>query len=297
MSNARKWSLIGFSDDQGVLNVGGRLGAALGPQAFGRLWFPKLAARLPAPVAAAGFEESFRDEKDTDLDRALENAALLLADHHAASGLSIVIGGGHDYGYAHLKGVGLALSRKFAKKVARLGCLNIDAHFDLRSDVPVMTSGSPFFRSIERQVLDPKRLTEFGVQAISNAPELWAYAKKNKVRAVSFEEIRHLGADGGKERRNRFKAELKRLARMCDQIVVQIDLDALSQAHAPGVSAPAAEGFSATDLFGFIEECALERKVCSLGVYELNPHFDRDSQTARLATGAVFKFLDRRFSA
>jgi formiminoglutamase len=94
----------------------------------------------------------------------------------------------------------------------------------------------------------------------------------------------------------RFKATLKSLARVCDAIVVSWDLDSANEGDAPGVSAPQAEGFSSTDLIEMMEIAGAEKKVVSLGIFELNPHHDEHDKTARLAATGAFHFLLNKHS-
>lgn len=60
--------------------------------------------------------------------------------------LSVIIGGGHDHGYTQLSSI-----KKTLPKNARLGCINIDAHLDVRKPNPVPSSGSPFYIALEEK--------------------------------------------------------------------------------------------------------------------------------------------------
>jgi formimidoylglutamase len=272
MRKRRNWSLIGIPDHAGVAHVGGRVGAAGGPPAI-RAVLARMRGRDPvhqslgfdadAPVAPSPCHEA---------------AARCIAEAHRATALSVVVGGGNDHSYSQLLGLREAGAR-------RLGCINIDAHFDVREPNPHFTSGSPFYVAIERQVLDPRRFVEFGIQRHCNGPELWDYVESRQIRVVPFEELRH-----GRAARA-FRAELARLARRCDQIVVSLDLDAAAAAYAPGVSAPQAEGFSATDVLEMAAIAGRHPKVASLGIFELNPEHDVDQRTARLAATAIWHFV------
>ena len=140
------------------------------------------------------------------------------------------------------------------KKRLRLGCINIDAHLDVRQPDPLVTSGSPFYLAVESGVLDSSRLIEFGIQSHCNAPALWDYADRKKIQIVPFSKLR-----GGKAARS-FEHSLGLLAARCDAIVVSLDLDAAAHAYAPGVSAPQAEGFTSSDVIEFAELAGRARK-------------------------------------
>ncbi|MCM2279968.1 MAG: formimidoylglutamase [Oligoflexia bacterium] len=282
MPHRSNWSLIGIPDHAGVINVGGRIGAALGPNAF-----RKALARLKGrdPVRETLLDCGDLKPVSSDVRENLAAASELIRHSHRAKGLSVVVGGGHDHGYSHLLGIAKALEMKPAGN--RLGCINIDAHLDVRSPNPLVTSGSPFHLAIESGLLDPKRFVEFGIQSHCNGPELWDYAEKKKVKIVPFENLRH-----GKAIVH-FKSVLRKLATSCDAVVISLDLDAAASAFAPGVSAPQPEGFGATDLLEMAEAAGEEAKVVSLGIFELNPAHDENDRTARLAATTAFHFIAR----
>jgi arginase family enzyme len=134
--------------------------------------------------------------------------------------------------------------------------------------------------------LDPEHLVEFGIQSHCNSPALWSYVQKKGVRVVQLSELR-MGNPV-----ERFRLELERLAQQVDAIVISLDLDALSEAYCPGVSAPQAEGLSAQQVIAMMEIAGASSKVRSLGVFELNPEHDRGDMTARVAATAVHHFID-----
>lgn len=270
-----KHRVLGLADHTAVLAVGGRAGARLGPQAFERVYktFKGAAVFWRAP----GVEPMLTWFPPTE--GALHSqAGAWIAQNHPAGGVSVVVGGSHDHGYSQLLGL--------SQHCRKLACINIDAHLDVRTNVPVMTSGSPFFAALESKLLRPEAFTEFGIQSHCNAPELWEYVRAKKVRVVPFGELR-----GGVAVR-RFKSELKRLRARCDGLVLSLDLDAASAAFAPGVSAPQAEGFTASELIEMVETAGKDPKVVSLGLFELNPEHDVDGRTARLAATLAYHFLE-----
>ena len=262
------------------MNVGGRLGAAHGPAAF-RKAFKKFKGR-------DGVLESLAMSADvspirSNVEENHRQAADLICQAHKNHGLSVVVGGGHDHGYSHLLGISQALSG--GKKALRLGCINIDPHFDLRKPAPLITSGSPFYLALQSGVLDPSRFIEFGIQRQCNAPELWDYAEKRKVETILFEKLRNGKAVSG------FSHALKKLSSRCDAVVISLDMDCVETAHAPGVSAPVAEGFTPSEILEIMRIAASQKKVCSLGIFELNPEHDIANRTALLAATAAYQFI------
>jgi formiminoglutamase len=275
--------VVGFPDDLGVKNVNGRAGAKDGPQAFLET-FLKLNGRYPiqkkmmSPVMV-----SMGNQLEANYEEAVREVARVRTEVLSPSAPMVVVGGGHDYAYPWVRGIAESM-----KKGKRLGCLNVDAHFDLRAYEPVMTSGSPFRRILNEKLLQPTRLVEFGIQEHCNAGELWDFAKKMKIKTVPFETLRNGKAV------NEFKKALAYLKKNCDEILLSIDLDAMSFAFCPGVSAPQGEGFTASELYQMVEIAGADKKVTSLGWFELSPPLDLHNYTSRVAAQATWHFLAKK---
>ncbi len=291
MQSRIKCCLIGIPDQQGVLHVGGRLGTLRGPDSFRRV-FSRMNGR-------ESFSKWFEDVGDvphlgSQVSENHQLAAQWIAKKLQALAsvkklpTSVILGGGHDHGYSQIWGISEALQSlrtKAGKKPLKLGCLNVDAHLDLRKPNPQPTSGSPFYLAIEAGVLDPALFVEFGIQSHCNGAEVWAYAEKKKIRILPFSQLRGKAVKA-------FQVELKRLASRCDAVIVSVDLDSVCQAHAPGVSAPQSEGFTSSQLIQFAEIAGSHPKVISLGIFELNPFHDIADRTARLAATTAWHFLE-----
>jgi formiminoglutamase len=275
-SRINQWSLIGVPDHTGVLNVGGRIGAALGPDAFRRI-FRKMKGLSQVQETCS----DLGDVKGLTSD-IVKNHRLLSDRVKEIKGLSVVIGGGHDHGFSHLRGIAEAFPGK------RIGCINIDAHLDVRKPEPVISSGSPFYLALEAGIIRTEDFIEFGIQSHCNSKELWKYIETKKVQVVPFSRVR------GSSALAEFKSCLNQLAENCDVIVISLDLDAASMAYAPGVSAPQAEGFTGSDFIAMMEEAGRHPKALSLGIFELCPPHDIDDHTARLAATCAWHFVEKK---
>ncbi len=275
--------IIGFPDEIGIRNVNGRLGAKAGPAAFVEV-FQKMNGVNPLKSVMTKVEMvTMGDHLELNYQRSMETVKKLAKD-----ALIVAVGGGHDYAYPWISGM-LQSRAGRNRKIPKLGCLNLDAHFDLRAHLPVMTSGSPFYRLIEEKILDSKRLVEFGVQEHCNAPELWKYAKSRRIKTIPMNRLRNGRAV------TEFKKALNALKKNCDEVLISLDLDAISLAYCPGVSAPQGEGFSASEIFQMLEIAGSDKKVTALGVFELSPPLDHHHQTARVAAQATWHFLNAKF--
>lgn len=271
----------------GVVHVGGRIGAAQGPEAFRKL-FRRFQgpAQLGACVHDVGNVPLLTGDVATNHQKAISFIANLQPQYDK----SVIIGGSHDHGYSQLAGIFASYSKAFSKDTntpkLRLGCINIDAHLDVRKASPQITSGSPFYLALEAKILDPKRFIEFGIQTHCNALELWEYIQAKGVKVLPFRQLKS-GSIAAT-----FQKELKALSSQCDVIVVSFDIDSVAAAFAPGVSAPQAEGFTPMEIMEIMEISGSEEKIKSLGIFELNPLHDRDDQTARIAALAAYRFLE-----
>ncbi len=275
MLKRSNWCLIGIPDHQGVYNVGGRLGAAHGPHSFRSMLF---SLKGKSPIWTSMQDAGNLKAITKDIAHNHQQAANLIQEQHLKTGLSVIVGGGHDHGYSQLLGI--------SKIDHSIGCINIDAHLDVRKPNPLPGSGSPFYLAIEAGLLHQKNFIEFGIQDHCNAAELWTYVENKKIEVIPMKSLRQGQAV------EKFKSSLKKLSAVCNQIVVSLDLDAVASAFAPGVSAPQAEGLTPSEIFEMMEISGQNKKVSSLGIFELNPLHDIEKITSRLAATAAYHFLE-----
>jgi formiminoglutamase len=278
-----RFSFVGYPDELGVKNVNGRLGSKDGPERF-LTYFKKLRGKWPLSerMLASEIVES-GDRLEENYEKAGVVTRAMIQNLSLKYDALIAVGGGHDNAYPWIKAYREALPKK-----TRIGCINLDAHFDLREWSSIMTSGSPFRRLIDEKIIQGQDLVEFGIQSHCNGPELWEFAKKNRVKIVPFEKIRNGRAIAA------FQKELKAMRAKCDVVLLSLDLDALSYAFCPGVSAPQAEGLSASEVFQILEFAGSDKKVTSLGIFELAPALDIHDLTSRCAAQAAWHFLDAK---
>ncbi len=275
--------LIGAPDDAGIYNVGGRLGASYAPAAI---------RKMLSTFCTGKYEEitSTQLKKGTDISQgdSIEKKHLELKEKiiqcFQAKKFPIVLGGGHDYGFPHVA----SASEYFGKNIS---VINVDAHLDMRPlKQGLITSGSPFYLCIENKVINPKNLTEFGIQEHCNDPTLFRYAEKNKVNVYELTKLR----ESKKSISDQFKKILLNHKKKKQKIIVQFDMDAVATAYAPGVSAPQADGFTSAELLQMIDVCAEFSEVVSIGFYEVSPPLDRDLMTVRLCALAIHRFCCRK---
>jgi formiminoglutamase len=267
-------ALLGFCSDEGVRRNKGRPGAAAAPAAL-RAALGPLAFHLNRAVADAGDVVVTGTGLEAGQERTGRAVTALLDDGH----LPVVLGGGHETAYASYLGVAGCAA---VQKGRRLGVLNLDAHFDLR-DEPEPSSGTPFLQMARAEAAAGRdfRYAVVGISEPNNTRALFDTAQELGVQYL-------LDEDCGLERVHDFVAGF--LADL-DVLYLTIDLDVLPAAAAPGVSAPAAYGVPLAVISAACRQVAQSGKLLHLDIAELNPEFDIDGRTAKVAARLINTLL------
>jgi formiminoglutamase len=274
-ADAPRAVLIGYPSDEGVRRNGGRVGAALGPQALRNALYHFVPdARSERMEDLLGRTRDLGDlEISGDVESDQRSLGEILAHHLARGAFVIVLGGGHETSYGHFLG--------YAFADRRVEILNWDAHADVRElKEGKGHSGSPFRQAIEDSSRACRRYSVAGLQPHAVARAHLELVQRQG-RAVWRDEVSPRYIEvlyGGVE----------------SPTLVSFDLDAVSQAEAPGVSAPNPGGLSSDLWLKAAFEAGRSAAVTSADIVELNPRFDPDGQTARLAALTVWWVLRGR---
>ncbi|OFO48285.1 formimidoylglutamase [Corynebacterium sp. HMSC073D01] len=256
-------TILGFASDEGVRRNHGRVGAAEGPNSA----FTALGS-LAAPAETRAYDAGIISVTDADLEGGHKALSTAVAAITSTDTTCIVVGGGHETAY----GTHMGLVR--SSDSASIGIINFDAHFDLRTaDRP--TSGTPF-KQISQEV-DPFHYTVIGISRPNNTKVLFDEADALGVTYVTEDELRH--AD--------IAEIISTAARDVDILHVSIDLDVLPAGVAPGVSAPAAVGVDLNTIRDGLAACMQTGKVRLIDIVELNPTYDIDNRTAKVAARLI----------
>lgn len=271
-------AFIGFRSDEGVRRNKGRQGAASGPEA---LRHALASMALPRPLRAldVGDIEVERDGEGV-LEAGQERLGRAVASLVDGGHPVMVLGGGHEVAYGSYQG--LAQTRAL-REGARLGVLNLDAHFDLRDDVRP-SSGTPFLQMARSEEQRGRALNYWvlGVSQPSNTQQLYATASRLGVHWLADTEC-------GAMDRDRTDAFVDEFLTTCDIVHLSIDLDVLPAAVAPGVSAPAAYGVPMEIVERVCARVAASGKLVVCDIAELNPEFDADERTARAGARLIHR--------
>jgi formiminoglutamase len=266
--------IAGFPTDEGVRRNGGRVGAAASPDRI-RNWLGRL-------TPDARCHDAFVHLLNHTLDLGnLNVSGDLAADQerfgHALAGYLvhgvnvIVLGGGHETAFGHFLG--------YVRSHRPVSILNWDAHADVR---PLIDghghSGSPFRQALEHSSKAGRTYTVAGLNPSSTAKSHLDWLKSHHGQAVFADELN--------------SAKVHQLYHgLTGPAMVSFDLDAVVAAAAPGVSAPGMPGLPVDMWLAAAEMAGRSKAVQSIDVVELNPIFDIDDRTARLAARTVWSFL------
>lgn len=272
-------AIAGFACDAGVARNHGRVGAASGPAALRRAL-----ANLPVHELAAAVDLGDIVCEGDALEAAQDEFAALLTAPIAGSSLAIGLGGGHEIAWAACTGLQRALAIRADR--APVGIVNFDAHFDLRADARA-SSGTPF-----RQILDEAaaagrdvRYCCLGVSRYANTAALFDRAAALGVHWALDEDLRA-------ERQAEVALNLGQFLDGVGHVYLTVCLDVFPAHAAPGVSAPAALGVEPALVERLIDVVTASGKLRVADVAELNPAYDVDARTARLAARLVARIAE-----
>lgn len=267
-------AILGYACDEGVKRNLGRVGAVKGPDAI-RKQLGKLPNHLleETRVLDVGTINCIDADLKTTQNTLSDNVQKLLD----ASVFPIILGGGHDIAYGTFNGI-----KKHLGNSKTIGIINFDAHFDLRSDKNGNTSGTPFYQIATdcEKSKTPFHYLCLGIREDANDSSLFNTAKELDVKFILRDTFRI-------EFHNEINAWINAFIKNVDAVYVTIDLDGFSSAYAPGVSAPSPMGFTPDVVLASLKTIISSRKLAALDIAELNPEFDIDNQTARLAASLV----------
>ena len=187
----------------------------------------------------------------------------------------IILGGGNDISYPDCK----ALSRFNNDLLA----FNIDSHFDVRSDTP-RNSGTPYRMLLEENLIKPKDFFEIGIKPFFTSIVHKKYLETRRCNILYFDEVKKKG----------LKKLLKEiLVKKKNKVLFWgFDMDSVNSSDAPGVSAPSPVGLSAGEVVSISELAGKDKRTNIFEISEVNPKYDIDNRTSKLAAIMIWHFLN-----
>lgn len=262
--------LHGFAVDEGVKRNKGRVGAKDAPDII-RKNMSNFPVVLP-DFSLLDFGNITCDDQN------LENTQNILAENVSKvltkGGKSLVLGGGHEVTFAHYSGIRKAFPDK------KIGIINIDAHFDNRQPENGVgpSSGTGFWQIAQEGKIHSLHI---GIQRNSNTLKLFDTAHQLGMKYILADELFFENLPSIYQR-------IDDLLNEVDVIYVTICMDVFNASIAPGVSAAAYNGIFADVAFiHFYRHILKSQKLIALDVAEVNPSYDIQDRTARLAACLV----------
>ena len=263
----------------------GRIGAKTGPDAIrGALanmaWHAPVALHDDGDIVAHHDLESAQQQFSQTLQSCLQHSDFVVA-----------LGGGHEIAWASYQGLFQYMESR-GETEKKIGIINFDAHFDLRKPAPLTSSGTPFWQiaQFNQQRQRPFHYSCLGVSQAANTPALFDMAHTTGTRYLLDVDCNMAAA----------KQLLTPMLADIDELYVTICLDAFPASLAPGVSAPSALGISPQFVISLLHYLAEAQSMFGFtwrlaDLAEMNPSFDVNNQTAKLAARLVFELVQGKF--
>ena len=269
-----KFVIVGCPQDEGVRRNNGRVGAAEAPDKIRQALY-KISA--PSKLKAGQLFDAGNIQIADTLEETHNNHIRVVAQLISDGKIAIVLGGGNDISYPDCK----AISEKYKKFLA----LNIDSHFDVRENKE-RNSGTPYRQLLEEKIISPNNFFELASQPFANSEIYAAYLKKKKVTVIPLEKLRKKGVE------KTLKSILK--ASKMPAIFWGIDMDSVRSSDAPGVSASYPTGLTAEDMLLIAAIAGQDKRSRIVEISEVNPKYDLDGRTCKLAALIIVSFLNAR---
>jgi formimidoylglutamase len=280
-TNDVKVGIIGVPTDEGVKRNGGRTGAKDGPDAIRTEFYKRTSfviGKEKSPAAVPVFD--FGDIKmGKTLEETHDRLSEVVYSLITADIIPIVIGGGHDIAYPNFAG--------FAKGKRTVGVINIDTHLDYRKPIPKRNSGTSFRQMLDQHQspLNAMNFVEIGIQSFANSADHYSELIERGATVFTLRDVRTEGIT------KTLELAYELATSSADSLYISFDLDAVHSADAPGVSAPLPTGLTAEEFLTAALFAGKRRKTKLIDIVEMNPKYDVDGRTAKLAALAMMYFL------
>jgi len=262
---------VGYDTDDGVKRNLGRPGAKDGSNAI-------RAALQSLPNIENLLIYDYKNLSSEVLEDAQKEYAGKIKNVLYSGLLPIGLGGGHDIAYGSYLGI-----RAFYKH-EKIGMINFDAHLDMRPYEHGGTSGTSF-----KQILDSDTNAKYaivGFKRQGNTKRLLDTAKKYNVLIFDEEEV---DID-----EKEVVLKLKDYVNTVDVVYITFCMDVFDAAQAPGVSAPTIMGLDPKKAKRIVRELLKTNKVVCVDFAEVNPLYDVDNRTAKLAGALIYDIMLHR---
>ena len=175
--------------------------------------------------------------------------------------------------------------------LSKVGVVTFDAHHDVRTMELGAANGNPIRGLVDEDGLPGLNIVQIGIHSFANSAEYRSYCNKVGIGVVVLSEVESKGVA------TVVTETLERLARRCEAIYVDVDLDVLDRAFAPGCPGARPGGMTVRQLADAIFICAGHQVVKWMDFVEVDAAADRDGLTldalAHLILSATAGFASR----
>lgn len=184
----------------------------------------------------------------------------------------IFLGGDHSITYG--------LFRSFALNNKNAGLIVFDAHPDVYHTFEFATHGDWLKYLIEEKIISPENVMVIGVRNAD--PKELDYFKIKKIAHIMMHNIQNIETtcDSIMEFANKFQS-----------FYLSIDIDVIDPAFAPGTGYLEPCGFTSREMLYFVKRLKLLKGLKSADIVEVNPQFDINNITSKLAAKLVAELL------
>ncbi len=163
-----------------------------------------------------------------------------------------------------------------------VGILTLDAHHDVRATG--VSNGSPI-RGLIEDGLPDGRVVQVGIHSFANSAEYRAYCAEHDIEVVTMTTVDEVGAGWV------VSSALGDLARRCEWIYVDVDLDVLDAAYAPGCPGSRPGGMSPRQLAAACHAAGAHPAVRGVDFVEVDPTRDPGGVTVSNLASAFLSFV------
>lgn len=280
--------LVGVISDLSLDWEGGLQGAKEGPASIRRI-LSRTHAQTKLPFYDAGDIE--QTTKDHNFVAVSQRQYQLLLRSLRGGHFPVVLGGGHEISIASYQALSdfsvevmsalIADDQQLTLTPPRVGVVNFDAHFELRPSL-LLRAGSAFhfawcYSKEQQRSFD---FLGLGICDHANSQAMFKLAKELGCQWL---------LDNQMTTRNKkhVQAQLDSFIDGVDCIQLSIDLDVFSSSIAPGANMTHMHGVSLSMVEWAIKYIMASGKVKIVDIAELNPEYDYNNQTAKLATKLI----------
>lgn len=263
--NKKAFCFVGYNTDDGVIRNQGREGAKDGSDAIRK-------AMQSFPIVENVSFYDYGNLKHYQLEDAQKEYSEKICDVISKGAFPIGLGGGHDIAYGSYQGVRKAYPDK------KIGLVNFDTHLDIRPYDNGGTSGTSF-----KQILDSDNNAFYsivGFKKQGNTKRLIETARKYNTIILDEEDEEHYIID-----------RLEKFADTVDILYITFCMDVFDAPFAPGVSAPTPMGLCPKKAKRILRALLKTGKVVCVDFAEVNPTYDIDNRTAKLAGTLAYDII------